>query len=203
MKITCTGHSGFLVELDGINLIFDFFTDKSNVITPEIFKGKRTYVFASHSHHDHFNKKIFDWREWGDVTYILDGGCRTPKDAKAVTVNEGNDVAIDDIRVQAYGSTDAGVSFLATAAGVSIFHAGDLNDWYWAEESTPEELIADEEAYLRILRQIAGQQIDIAFIPEDPRLKEHAGRGIRFFKEIVNPKKIVPMHYAGNEGVVR
>jgi len=203
MKITCTGHSGFLVELDQINLIFDFFTDRLNVITPEIFSNKRTYAFASHSHHDHFNKKIFDWRERGDVTYILDGSCRAPKDAKAVTVNEGDDVTIDDIRVQTYGSTDAGVSFLATAAGVSIFHAGDLNDWYWAEESTPEELAADEEAYLRILRQIAGQHIDVAFIPEDPRLKEHAGRGIRFFKEIVNPKRIVPMHYAGNESVVR
>jgi L-ascorbate metabolism protein UlaG (beta-lactamase superfamily) len=103
--------------------------------------------------------------------------------------------------VKTYGSTDIGVSFLVTACGLTIFHAGDLNDWYWEEESTPEELLQDEENYLKIIRKLAGHKIDVAFIPEDPRLKHNAGRGVAHFKKIVAPEKIIPMHFPGNDGV--
>ena len=202
MKITATGHSGFLVELKYINFIFDYYTDKQNVVTPEIFKGKTTYVFVSHRHGDHFNKKIFGWDELGDVKYILDAGCKAPGDVKKTVAREGGDFTVGDINVKVYGSTDEGVSFLVAAEGVTLFHAGDLNDWYWADESTPEELAADEESYLKIIRALAGTAIDVAFIPEDKRLKQHAGRGIRFFKEIVAPKTVVPMHFNGNDGRV-
>ena len=42
-----------------------------------------------------------------------------------------------DIKVKAYGSTDAGVSFLVTTSGGrKIFHAGDLNDWHWQDDSS-------------------------------------------------------------------
>jgi len=202
MKITATGHSGFLVELKNTNLIFDFYTDKKNIIKPEIFKNKKTYVFVSHRHGDHFNKKIFDWDAYGGVAYILDGGCKAPEGVKKTVAREGGDFTVDDVRVKVYGSTDEGVSFLVAAEGVALFHAGDLNDWYWEDESTPEELMADEENYLKIIRALAGKSIDAAFIPEDPRLKQHAGRGIRFFREIVAPKTIIPMHFSGNEGRV-
>ena len=43
--------------------------------------------------------------------------------------------------------------------------------------------------------------LDVTFIPEDPRLGEHAGRGIQQFKEIVNPGRIVPMYFPGNDGI--
>jgi len=202
MKITAAGHSGFLVELRNINLIFDYYTDKKNVVKPETFKNKKTYVFVSHRHGDHFNKKIFEWDAYGDVTYVLDAGCKAPEGVKKTAVREGGDFTVDGLRVKVYGSTDEGVSFLAAAEGVTLFHAGDLNDWYWEDESTPEELAADEENYLNIIRALAGTAVDVAFIPEDPRLKQHAGRGIRFFKEIVAPKTVIPMHFNGNEGRV-
>jgi len=210
MKITCTGHSGFLIEFPGVNLIFDYYTDRENIVTPEVFRGKPTYVFVSHRHRDHYNKKIFNWSEWGDVTYILDSGCKIPPGIKENVrkIREGDEITVanGEITVKAYGSTDEGVSFLVKAPGgagaaVTVFHAGDLNDWYWADESTPAELAADEENYLRVVRQLAGTGIDIAFIPEDPRLGLHAGRGIRFFREIAAPKRIIPMHFPGNEGV--
>ena len=92
------------------------------------------------------------------------------------------------------------VSFLVTTDGSVIFHAGDLNDWYWEEESTHDELLEDEGNYLRIIKKLAGQKIDIAFIPQDPRLKQHADRGIQYFREIVSPCRIIPMHFPGNDG---
>lgn len=206
MEITCIGHSGFLIELPEYNIIFDYFKDKKSVITPEIFKDKNTCVCVSHTHHDHYNTKIFDWSSLGDVTYILDNGCKVPEkfaNEKIITVRESNDFDIfgGAVNVKTYGSTDEGVSFLVTAGDFVIFHAGDLNDWYWEDESTPEELIQDEESYLCIIKKLAGQKIDIAFIPNDPRLKHNAGRGIDHFKRIVAPKKIIPMHFPGNDGV--
>ena len=203
MKITCTGHSGFLIELPEYNFIFDYFTDKNNIITPEIFANKKTCVFVSHSHCDHYNKKIFNWNSFGNIMYVLDIGCKTTETKNIIKVREGDDLNIfnDEMRIKTYGSTDEGVSFLATAGGYVIFHAGDLNDWYWEEESTPEELIEAEGNYFRVIKKIAGQKIDVAFIPEDPRLGRNFGRGIKYFKEIVGPDKIIPMHFPGNAGL--
>ena len=44
------------------------------------------------------------------------------------------------LRIQAFGSTDVGISFLIHLQGKSIFHAGDLNNWHWSEESTEQEI---------------------------------------------------------------
>ena len=207
IKITCIGHSGFLLELPEYNLIFDYFTDKKVVITPEVFKNKKTCVFASHNHHDHYNTKIFDWNSWGEVMYILDASCEIRnknKNENIITVREGENLDIFDgvINVKTYGSTDEGVSFLVTVGNSVIFHAGDLNDWYWEDESTPEELIQDEENYLNIIKKLAGEKVDIAFIPKDPRLKHNAGRGIEHFRKIVAPERIIPMHFPGNDGLI-
>ncbi|MCL2775898.1 MAG: MBL fold metallo-hydrolase [Oscillospiraceae bacterium] len=206
MEITCIGHSGFLVGLPQYNLIFDYFTDENNIITPEIFKNKSTCVFVSHEHPDHYNKKIFDWRSWGKITYVLDRGCTVPhnlNNAEIIMVREGDDFYIfgGAVKIKIYSSTDEGVSFLVTTGNSVIFHAGDLNDWYWEAESTPEELIEYEENYLSIIRKLAGQKIDVAFIPEDPRLGRNAARGIQYFREIVAPDRIIPMHFPGNDGI--
>jgi L-ascorbate metabolism protein UlaG (beta-lactamase superfamily) len=154
---------------------------------------------VSHSHYDHYSKKIFGWAAFGDITYIFDAGCKVPENAgaKITKVKEGEDFDVFEggVKIKTYGSTDIGVSFLVAAGGFTVFHSGDLNDWYWEDESTPEELRSDEAAYIEIIKKLAGQKIDAAFIPEDPRLGKNAGRGIRHFKEIVNPKKIIPMHF--------
>ncbi|MCL2513085.1 MAG: MBL fold metallo-hydrolase [Oscillospiraceae bacterium] len=202
VEITCIGHSGFLVELPGHNLIFDYFTDKKRIITPEIFKNKKTCVFVSHRHFDHYNKDIFRWNGWGDIVYVLDSGCSAPKSDNIIFVSVGGGIDVfDDVNVKTYGSTDEGVSFLVKTGGFTIFHAGDLNDWYWEGESTPEELVLYENNYINIIKQLAGIKIDAAFVPEDPRLGRNSGRGVRLFKEIVAPAKIIPMHFSGNDGV--
>ena len=201
MNITCTGHSGFLVQINGYNLIFDYFTDEKNIITPGIFEGKKTCVFVSHNHGDHYNKKIFDWMGLGDITYVLEKDCKTDKEV--VTIAEGDEISLfeGDISVKAYGSTDEGVSFLLSVGDTALFHAGDLNDWYWEDELSSEELAQWEENYLRIIRQLSGVHIDVAFIPEDPRLGPHSRRGIEHFEKIVGAGKIVPMHFPGNAGI--
>ena len=38
------------------------------------------------------------------------------------------------VRIRTLKSTDEGVAFLVEAEGKSIYHAGDLNWWYWEGE---------------------------------------------------------------------
>ncbi|MEI3154718.1 MAG: hypothetical protein V8S95_06185 [Odoribacter sp.] len=49
------------------------------------------------------------------------------------------------MRIKAFGSTDIGISFLIDIDNIRIFHAGDLNNWHWEEESTPEEIAGTEK----------------------------------------------------------
>ena len=68
MKITYIHHSSFSVELEKCILIFDYFKGK----LPKFDINKKLYVFSSHSHHDHYNKCIFDLEKiHPNVVYIL------------------------------------------------------------------------------------------------------------------------------------
>ena len=203
MKITCIAHSGILIELDSCNLIFDYYKDPKRIINSGMFR-KKSYVFVSHEHSDHYNKDIFNWRQHGNVHFIIEKGCKVPSDVEASRICEGDALNFpeESMLITAFGSTDLGVSFLVEIHGLTLFHAGDLNCWYWEDESTQEELAEDEGRYLKIIETLPKNKIDIAFIPEDPRLGVHAGRGISQFRSIVQPKRIVPMHFPGNEGIV-
>ena len=50
MKVTYIGHSGFLVETEIVNLLFDY----SEGEVPEVNKEMPLLVFVSHNHHDHY-----------------------------------------------------------------------------------------------------------------------------------------------------
>lgn len=55
MKITYVHHSGFLAETDCAYYLFDY--EKGHL--PEMDVTKPIFVFASHSHGDHYNPAIF------------------------------------------------------------------------------------------------------------------------------------------------
>ena len=46
-------------------------------------------------------------------------------------VSPDNTYHVDDLDIMTLRSTDAGVAFYVISNGVSLFHAGDLNDWEW------------------------------------------------------------------------
>lgn len=46
-------------------------------------------------------------------------------------VSPDNTYHVDDLDIMTLRSTDAGVAFYVASNGVSLFHAGDLNDWEW------------------------------------------------------------------------
>ena len=102
----------------------------------------------------------------------------------------------EELTVQAFGSTDVGVSFLIDAEGERIFHAGDLNNWHWEEESTPEEVCLAEKAWHQELDTLAKatDHIDLAMFPVDPRLGKDYMRGAKEFVKKIKVHRFVPMH---------
>lgn len=54
MKVTFIEHSGFMVEMEQNVLLFDYYQGE----IPSFDGSKTLYVFASHSHADHYDSAI-------------------------------------------------------------------------------------------------------------------------------------------------
>lgn len=103
-------------------------------------------------------------------------------------------------QVKAYGSTDTGVSYAITLTdGSVIFHAGDLNDWHWSEESTEREVAKAEERFKVIVDRIAEEipEIKIAMFPVDARMGTDFAKGAQIFLSKVKVDNFFPMHFWG------
>ncbi|MDR2138680.1 MAG: MBL fold metallo-hydrolase [Tannerella sp.] len=203
MKLTYVFHSGFVVEGKAFTLIADYFrdTDDGFVRTHLPSFAGRVYVLASHRHPDHFNPEILTWKQLRpDIQYLFSGDI--PERGKARWTDVARLVRGDRwsdgvVAVQAFGSTDTGVSFLIDAEGKRMFHAGDLNNWHWSEESTPEEVEAAGQAFLTevdLLAQSAGR-LDLAMFPVDARLGGNYMLGAEQFVERIRVAVFSPMHF--------
>ena len=88
--------------------------------------------------------------------YLLQRYSETPAchAEDAVYINKGDVYEDENIRIEAFGSTDVGISFLIDLQGVRLFHAGDLNNWHWSEESTPQEIRKAEGDFLAEIKNL-------------------------------------------------
>ena len=77
MKVTFINHSSFFVELESHCLLFDYYQGD----IPQVV-DKPLYVFASHSHEDHFSPEIFQLARPGrEVYYLLSDDISPPADS--------------------------------------------------------------------------------------------------------------------------
>ena len=191
MKITYIHHSSFSAELDNCILLFDYF--QGNI--PYFDKNKKLYVFSSHSHHDHFNKSIFKIEETQpNVTYILSNDINAPKSENIKLMGPNERLLIDDLRIETLESSDLGVAFIVRVENKTIYHAGDLNWWHWEGENSPEENDYAEKIFKSSINKIKGKNIDLAFLPLDPRQGEEYYLGFDYFMKNTNTKIAFPMH---------
>ena len=105
------------------------------------------------------------------------------------------------ITVTAFGSTDRGVSFLIESQShLTLFHAGDLNDWHWQDDSTPTEVKSADDAFDKILSDLSSTvtHINVAMFPVDPRLGSDYARGARKFMHTIATDYFIPMHFQGD-----
>ena len=207
MKLIYLEHSGFLLCGRDFNMVIDYIIGRSGafdiVENHALNDTKPLYVLASHSHADHFDPSVLTWRlKNGDSpTYIFSGDIKGAKTSgqKATFVNPGEEYSDGILRLKAFGSTDEGVSFYIEAGGKKIFHAGDLNNWHWEEESTPEEVRESEEAYQKELAAAAREikSLDLAMFPLDIRLGGGYMRGAEQFLDAIKVMLFAPMHFWG------
>lgn len=210
MKIVYIYHSGFAILGDNFTIIIDYYldsdgNDESGILHNEILKRKgKFYVLSTHFHPDHFNKEILRWKEIiPDVKYILSKDILRHKRAQkedAIWLKKGELYEDEILQVHAYGSTDVGCSFLIEIEGTKIFHAGDLNNWHWMDESDEKEWKGAEKNYLHELDYIyqSIRKVDIAIFPVDPRLGHEYMRGAKQFIEKIKTKIFIPMHFEPN-----
>lgn len=210
MKLTYVFHSGFAIEGDGFTIIIDYFKDTSDnpadgYVHKELLKKPgRLYVLSTHSHYDHFNKEILKWQEERpDIIYIFSKEIydnQKARDDAGMYLNKLDKYRDNLLSVQAFGSTDLGGSFLIQTKDKAIFHAGDLNNWHWNEESTPEEIKEAEDFYLRELNLLAEnvKHLDLAMFPVDIRLGKDYMKGAEQFIRTIKTDIFAPMHFSEN-----
>lgn len=216
--LTYIYHDGFLQQTPGANIIFDYWKDPENPqpqFLEKLDKHKPLYVLVSHHHKDHYNPEIFQWADrFEKIHYILSRDTYraarhffTPgslyKGLKRVASELVTDMSPGDIfddsvvRIEAFGSTDIGNSYMVSVAGKRIFHAGDLNAWIWKDESTQAEIdqaLAQFEKILSTVRQ-ATDAFYLAMFPVDPRLGTDFWTGASIFVRRFRVDTFVPMHF--------
>ena len=218
MTVTFLAHSGFLVEWDAFYTLFDFWHGE----LPELDKNKPLLVFASHSHEDHFDKRIFTLPAlYPDTRFFLshDISVATRRWARMglnaeiaarITRLRADElhtltVAGEPLSIRTVHSTDTGAAFLLTAEGRMVYHAGDNNWWHWEEEG--KAYCANMAAgYRRSIAALAAAVRDEAYdlhlepelaaamVPMDPRLEDHFGLGAEYLMKQIPVKKLFPMH---------
>ena len=207
-RVTFLDHSGFLLELPTVTLLFDWWKGELPALRP----GVPLLVFSSHRHEDHFKPEIFAL----DADAFLLGsdirptprnlekwGVSEEKAARCARLGKHDTVTpLPGVTVETFPSTDEGVAFLVTADGQAVFHAGDLNWWHWEGED-PSWNRNMEVNFKRYTEPLRGRRMDIAMLPLDPRLGEDGFRGPKYFLELADVRRFLPMHQWGDFGFTK
>ncbi len=203
VKITYLYNSGFIIETTQYLLLFDYYKEdakkegRGGSIHKQLLNTeKKVIIFASHNHTDHFNPVILEWMDQRtDLHYVLSDDIKPGRISEQIKmIAPYEQLKIDDLNVKTYGSTDQGVSFLVNLDGLTIFHSGDLNWWYWWDD-TKEEIDKAEQWFKEEIEKIKGEKIDLAFFPVDPRLEHNYSVGGEYFIQQLHPKVLIPMHF--------
>ena len=202
IRATFLDHSGFLVELADVCLLFDWW---KGALPP--LPEKPLAVFVSHRHEDHFSPAVFSLADGKrPVRFLLGRDIRPTEKNRArwgltdellslcrfLGGNEHAEV-FPGVTVETLPSTDEGVAFVVGACGRTVYHAGDLHWWHWEGEDKAWNRNM-EVNFKRYCEPLQGRHIDLAMFPIDPRLGEDGFRGARYFLELTDTACLLPMH---------
>ena len=209
MRLIYIYHSCYVLETERCNIVFDYYKDtgdkrgKGFIHDELLCDTKPLYVLSSHVHPDHFNPDVLQWRlKRKNVRYILSKDILNNKRVgadDAVFLDKGDEYKDDILHIKAFGSTDIGISFSLETEGKRIFHAGDLNNWHWIDESTTEEVAEAEALYRKELGDVVKEvnRFDLVMFPVDPRLGTDFARGAKEWLSCIPTTNFAPMHFGG------
>ena len=214
MKITYIHHSCFLVETDCSYYLFDY----EQGVLPPLDTAKPIFVLVSHRHSDHYQPRIFSLLSGMQQVHPIlssdilpsspcSGSYCNPIGSIPVSASVAPPLIVVPDReyrlgpeqlLRTFRSTDEGVAFLICDHGKQIYHAGDLNEWYWEGEDPVwnAQMVRDYRDQIDKLAQyLGGEQPDLAFIVLDPRQEADYARGILCFLQRIGAHTVFPMHY--------
>jgi L-ascorbate metabolism protein UlaG (beta-lactamase superfamily) len=210
-------HSCFVYSEADLLIVYDYWRDPDGLLPKFLEEAEReekeVYFIVSHYHEDHFNPDIVRWCEerknehWHLLpSYDTVRRRRIDKSLPLAVLRFGETVQTPHFTLQAYRSTDVGVSTVVTLHdGATLYHAGDCNNWYFPLPSDGEDMSSHvkvtpdqmEKLFLSILRDLCKDHpsIDHAMFPVDPRLGQEMLRGPLQFIKTINVRHFHPMHY--------
>jgi len=191
------GHSGWGIRTRNHFLVFDYMPDDppadqpglcNGSVAPEELKGERVTVFASHEHGDHFDRRIFGWRErLPRATYVL--GFRADTLPPHVFIGPRETREVDGMKITTIRANDSGVGFVVEVDGLVLFHAGD-------HANRNRDLSGDFTPEIEFL-QSRGVKPDIALLPVTGcSFGDHVAveAGVEYALEKLRPALFLPMH---------
>lgn len=205
MNVTYIHHSGFLVETERFYYLFDYESGS----LPPMDVIKPILVLSSHSHGDHYNEKVFSLLEKSgmqQIRAVLSDDIKATENTDTLLVSPEKEYVLGPAQtLTTFRSTDLGVAFLIEDQNKLIYHAGDLNDWVWDEETGDynRQMTMDYRRQIRLLSEKLGtRELDLAFVVLDPRQEKDYDRGILWFLENIPAQKVYPMHYWDDLSVI-
>jgi L-ascorbate metabolism protein UlaG (beta-lactamase superfamily) len=151
------------------------------------FSEKADLILVTHSHTDHCDPVQIDKARKPDTLIIAPSDCVSKINGNVKTLNVGEEIAVDDIKVKAVEAYNVkrfrspgnpfhpkgfGVGYLITAEGKTVYHAGDTD-------------------FIPEMKKLG--QIDVALLPSGGIYTmdnaEAADAALA-----INPSVVIPMH---------
>ena len=192
------GHCGYVVRTQNHLLVFDYQEQRdgpvrrerperpsldNGFIVPADLKDRRVRVFVSHSHSDHFDPVILDWRkELPDVQYYFgwqaeaDTGLHCLVGPRAESSSGGLEIST----INSHHSGVPEVAWLVRVDGLVIYHNGDCQPRQYAQDY----------AYLKT----KAERVDLAFVMRVYEGRErYTLQNAELFRRF-RPRAVLPMH---------
>lgn len=207
-KVTYLDNAGFIVKTDKCMYVFDYYRDPAHKLVKELEHNPDIPVifFASSPHTSHYNEAIFNLAQNHRRVYVFANQVVSrigDTETNVATLTAGD--KIEDIEgtgttVEAFGSTESGVSFVVTTSeGKTILFGGDLSPYHLDETKDRKGEQAMVEKFKTVVNRIATLYpvIDLAFLSVDPTATDDYAGGVRYLVEKIDVLNFVPMHYHG------
>lgn len=201
MNVAYIHHSCFLTETENCYYLFDYYQGSLPVLDP----CKPIAVLASHKHPDHYKPAVFSILKEMGMQHIYAVLSRdipvqtVPAEIPCIVVSPCKSYELPQgQQLTTYRSTDQGVAFLVQDGEALFYHAGDLNDWVWEEETESDnrQMTGSYRKQISLLsEQLRSRSLTAAFVVLDPRQEKDYGRGLLYFLEHIPCNCVYPMHY--------